>query len=286
LRLGDCCLMDWSNIDLLRGRISVTPMKTRHSSGMSVLIPIHRVLFSVLAETPEEKRQGEVIPGIAKEYRRGPTGVCHRVNTLFESCGIKTIYKAEGEKRGRTDVGFHSLRHTFVSMAANSGAPLDLVRRIVGHTSANMTDVYFHVSDNALRDTVGMLPDVTGGAFGDIAALPAPVDVTPAETSGSVGSDPSPARAVDITPAEIVPVVPAVASDDCPLDVKRVRDAVRKMDLINRLKIALATIDGLSAGEMEHIVTRLRGKHRNKKMAERANSPIRHRSNNSQNKEA
>ena len=97
------------------------------------------------------------------------------IRDIFESCGIQTRVKDPGKKRNSTEVGFHSLRHTFVSLAANAGAPFALVQSIVGHSTAEMTRHYFHENDDALKTTVDTLPDVTG--LSPAGLLPAPAQI-------------------------------------------------------------------------------------------------------------
>ena len=82
---------------------------------------------------------------------------------MFAAAGIETQSKKEGE-RAKVDVGFHSLRHTFVSLSANAGAPLAIVQAIVGHSNPAMTRHYFHEQESALTTAVAALPDVTGEA--------------------------------------------------------------------------------------------------------------------------
>ena len=60
----------------------------------------------------------------------------------------------------RVDVGFQSLRHTFVSISANAGVPLVIVQAIVGHSNPAMTAHYYHKDDNALRSATAAIPDV------------------------------------------------------------------------------------------------------------------------------
>ena len=94
-------------------------------------------------------------------YGREPSMVTNRVQKIFRECGIKTqVEQGEGRK-ALTDVGFHSLRHTFVSLSANAGAPLAIVQAIVGHSNPAMTRHYFHEQEGALVSAVAALPDVT-----------------------------------------------------------------------------------------------------------------------------
>ena len=162
LRLGDCALMEWGSVDLVRKLVSVVPIKTARRTGKRVVIPLHETLAGMLDAVPSGKRKGYVLPGVAKDYARDSALVVNRIQALFEGCGIKTGHADEKTGRAVVDVGFHSLRHTFVSLSANAGAPLAVVQSIVGHGSPAMTRHYFHESENALRRVVSALPNVAG----------------------------------------------------------------------------------------------------------------------------
>ena len=166
LRLGDCVNLDWGAVDLVRGFIQWTPHKTK-KHGTIVRIPLFPALVSILAETPARRRKGPILPKLAEEYGRSRRYTSERVQRVFAKAGIATQGdtgranpKHKGTTRKAVEVGFHSLRHTFVSLCANAGVPLHIVQAIVGHTQAAMTTHYFHVSDDALRGAVKVLPDV------------------------------------------------------------------------------------------------------------------------------
>ncbi len=191
LRLGDCVNLSWGAVDLLRGFIQCKPHKTK-KHGTVVRIPLFPALARILAETPAKKRRGLVLPGLAAEYggtvetdedgnevrKPGhPQYTAERVRKAFEAAGIETHGdtgranpKNTDTTRKAVEVGFHSLRHTFVSLCANAGVPLHIVQAIVGHTNVAMTGHYFHVSDDALSGAVSVLPDVFRSPA---AALPA-----------------------------------------------------------------------------------------------------------------
>jgi len=169
LRLGDCACLEWGAIDLVRGFIQLIPRKTE-KHGTRVKIPISPVLARILEATPAGRRRGPVLPGIRAEYLRDANAFSAKIQGVFKAAGIKTQARI-GLKRAAVEVGFHSLRHTFVSISANAGIPLAVVQSIVGHTNPHMTEHYFHVADHSLRAAADSLPDVTGGRL----ALPASV---------------------------------------------------------------------------------------------------------------
>lgn len=174
LRLGDCATLNWSECDLVRGVIRRIPNKSSRRSAKPVLVPIHRDLAAVLAETPEVERRGYVLPELAKIYQRDSAALTKRIQKHFEACGVRT--QAEGTgfviqkdakgkkkkvftgKRAVVEVGFHSLRHTFVSLCREAGAPLSVVEAIVGHASPAMTRHYTHTGEEAARSAIALLP--------------------------------------------------------------------------------------------------------------------------------
>ena len=168
LRLGDCINLDWGAVDLVRGFVQWKPHKTK-KHGTMVRIPLFPALAAILSETPAKERTGAILPHLSATYGRY---TCERVRKAFMAAGIQTRGET-GRKRKAVEVGFHSLRHTFVSLCANAGVPLHVVQAIVGHSNASMTQHYFHVSDEALRGAVKVLPDVFTPA-----ALPAPGGAT------------------------------------------------------------------------------------------------------------
>jgi len=182
LRLGDCALLEWGAIDLARNRIMTIPRKTaRHANGKPVVIPLHPTLAALLAEIPPDARTGYLLPDLAAMYEHDSGMISNRIQAVFTRAGIRTQTTADGE-RARVDVGFHSLRHTFVSLSANAGAPLAVVQAIVGHSNPAMTRHYFHESETALQSAVAALPsislDCTESAENAPYALPAPVAAT------------------------------------------------------------------------------------------------------------
>jgi integrase len=174
LRLGDCATLNWSECDLVRGLIRRIPNKTARRTPKPVLVPIHGALAAILKETPEDARRGYVLPELAVMYQKDSAALTKRIQKHLKACGVRT--QAEGTgfvmkkcedgtekktftgKRAVVEVGFHSLRHTFVSLCREAGAPLSVVESIVGHSSPAMTRHYTHTGEAAARSAIAMLP--------------------------------------------------------------------------------------------------------------------------------
>ena len=170
LRLGDCATLPWMRVDLDAGFIRTVPRKTA-AHGTLVKVPIHPDLAALLAAVPPRDRRGPVLPECAALYERDASLLSRRISAVFRAAGIETQtggmdngrpHDGQDGRRARVDVGFHSLRHTYVSLCANAGVPLALVQSIVGHTSPAMTQHYFHADDDALRRAAAALPSLSG----------------------------------------------------------------------------------------------------------------------------
>lgn len=174
-RLGDCALLEWGQVDLIRRHIALIPRKTARKTGRTVIVPIHANLLKMLLEFPQAARVGYVMPQCAETYLKQAGALSDRFIRVFKAAGIETATDGEDGHRKRALVSFHSLRHTFVSLAANAGVPLAVVQSIVGHSTVDMTRHYFHESEAALNSAVAALPCVTsgepvGGAGGGMSA--------------------------------------------------------------------------------------------------------------------
>ena len=156
LRLGDCCRLDWSSVNLVQGIIQLVPQKTKRHHQRLVTIPVHPALGVALAS--ELASTGPVLPGIAEMYGRARWQVSHALSRIFKAANIVTSVRLEGRHRRTPEATFHSLRHTFVSFAANAGVPLHIVQSIVGHESTAMTRHYYHENLTALKSAVAAIP--------------------------------------------------------------------------------------------------------------------------------
>jgi len=171
LRLGDCATLRWGEVDLHRLQIKRVPNKIARRCSHPVTIPIHPVLAQILADIPANERDKVyVLPKTASVYN-GPARsmVTGSIQKHFQDCGIETHLPRETGQRPIFSVGFHSLRHTLVSMMREANAPLSVVENLVGHHSVDMTRHYTHTSELAASNAVALLPAVTG----DMAAKPA-----------------------------------------------------------------------------------------------------------------
>ncbi|NLX12514.1 MAG: tyrosine-type recombinase/integrase [Phycisphaerales bacterium] len=78
---------------------------------------------------------------------------------FLEDCGIVTS-EPGGPHRRKVIVrkGFHSLRHSFVSLCAANRVPQVAIQELVGHGSPAMTALYSHADFEQKKDAINGLP--------------------------------------------------------------------------------------------------------------------------------
>ena len=147
LRLGDAATLKWSEVDFENSLISRLPNKTR-KLRKNVEIPLLGELRGELERVHAGQNNGEiyVLPEIAGKYLSSAISVSAMVQAFFTKAGIETRTEREGAVRKSTVYGFHSFRHSFVSICAASGIPMNVVMELVGHRSVMVHEIYQHAS--------------------------------------------------------------------------------------------------------------------------------------------
>ena len=163
LRLHDAVELNWRDVDMARGVLTVRPFKTASRTGKSLVIPMFPALRAILEETPPARRLGDVMPDLAARYRKDPPAVSKLVSGHFRQCGLAVHQEGTGKGTGRRAVvaySYHSLRHSFVSLAAAANVPLAVVQELAGHGSPAIQRHYLHLGEDATRAGIAALPDV------------------------------------------------------------------------------------------------------------------------------
>jgi hypothetical protein len=84
----------------------------------------------------------------------------------LEACGILTVKPGTGGDTGNRAVvlkGFHSFRHSYVSLNAAAGTPQATMQKLVGHGSPAMTLHYLTPTDSMVLQAADALPALLEG---------------------------------------------------------------------------------------------------------------------------
>jgi Site-specific recombinase XerD len=161
-RLGDLARLTWRAVNLETGEIAFTARKT----GRRIVLPLVQPLSDYLsALAANDNPDAFIFPNAAAHKRTSRLSNEFRdilVDAgLVEARDYKTTKKGRSHAREASEISFHSLRHSAVTMLKASGLSDVFAREIVGHECAAISRQYTHLSTDDLRGAMQRLPDVT-----------------------------------------------------------------------------------------------------------------------------
>jgi integrase len=166
-RLGDLAVLTWQNIDVERNEVHYTSRKT----GRTVIVPLANALRAHVERLPagDDPKQ----PLHPRAYRvvanEGRTGTLSRqFGELMAVAGLIAPRPHEAQKSGKgrnarrnvSEISFHALRHTAVSLLKSAGVSDAIARDLAGHESAEVSRLYTHIDESAKRSAVNKLPEI------------------------------------------------------------------------------------------------------------------------------
>lgn len=134
-RRSELLELDWSNVDLGRGRI--TFVKTKNGENRSIRLTARA---KAILEELGPKETGPVFTYGGKAIR-----------------DVKTAFDYARAKAGLDDVRFHDLRHTFASRLVQQGVSLYEVMHLTGHKSVSMVQRYAHLAPDFQESAIAAL---------------------------------------------------------------------------------------------------------------------------------
>jgi integrase len=161
-RLGDLAKLTWRAVNLDTGEIAFTARKT----GRRIVLPLVQPLIDYLSALPAgDNPNAYIFPNSATHKRTA--SLSNQFRDILVDAGLVEPRGHEATKKGRSqarepsEISFHSLRHSAVTMLKASGLSDFIAREIVGHESSAVSRQYTHLSTDDLRTAMQRLPDVT-----------------------------------------------------------------------------------------------------------------------------
>jgi integrase len=146
MREGNICMLEPKDIMFELNLISIENRKTKTSSVIPIMPPLREYL-----ETLTIKGQ-YVFPELSTQYQKDATKISKDIKKVLSSLEINATREIEGRTRKASTKDAHSLRHTFVYLAAMHNVPLPIVQSILGHMSPEMTKMYMdHAGGDASK---------------------------------------------------------------------------------------------------------------------------------------
>jgi integrase len=165
-RLGDLAKLTWRAVDLDTGEVAFSTRKT----GRRIVLPMVQPLADYLASLPASDNPNAFIFPRAASAKR-TASLSNQFRDILVAAGLveprprghKSTGKGRDQAREASEISFHSLRHSAVTMLKAAGVSDFMAREIVGHESAAVSRQYTHLTADDKRAAMQRLPDVTDG---------------------------------------------------------------------------------------------------------------------------
>src|SRR4030095_5690513 len=164
MRLHDAANLTWQNVDLAIRTLTFRDEKTssRKSRGKrDTLVFLHDDLISYLEALPtNDDPQAPLFPSLFGKPSGSHGGLSNSFNRFMANAGIRAPLGKEKSGKGRRfrALGFHSLRHTFISKLANAEISPDVRKEITGHSSDEIHRRYVHLELGKQRRAIMNIP--------------------------------------------------------------------------------------------------------------------------------
>jgi integrase len=165
-RLGDLARLTWRAIDLDTGEVAFSTRKT----GRRIVLPLVQPLADYLSSLAAvDNPNAFIFPRAASAKRTA--SLSNQFRDILVAAGLveprprghKSTGKGRNQAREASEISFHSLRHSAVTMLKAAGVSDFMAREIVGHESAAVSRQYTHLTTDHKRAAMRRLPDVTNG---------------------------------------------------------------------------------------------------------------------------
>ena len=163
-RLGDLSRLTWRAVNLENSEIAFTARKT----GRRVVLPLVQPLADYLASLPAgDDANAFIFPNAASAKRT--SSLSNQFREILVEVGLvaplthghRSTGKGRTGTRKASEISFHSLRHSAVTMLKAAGVSDFMARELIGHDSAAVSRQYTHLTTDDKRAAMQRLPDVT-----------------------------------------------------------------------------------------------------------------------------
>ena len=144
MRMGEVFSLNWNDIDLEHGNISIKDPKSGKSRNAYITAPLKRMFQRIKANTSKAR-------GLVFRDKKG--NKIREISNVFDRAVEKLGFNKDVTDR-RDKVVAHTLRHTFASWLAMQGEPIITIQKLMGHSNLEMTLRYAHLSPSHERDAV------------------------------------------------------------------------------------------------------------------------------------
>ena len=178
LRLGELLGLQWKDIDLDKGILSVRQTLNRlknyddsNDKKTSIVIgdtktlkskrqiPLHEIMVDELKKFRTLQKQEKLRAG--ELYENTNFIIVNELGRNIEPRTYQDLFYKLIRKAGIDDANFHCLRHTFATRALECGVAAKTVSELLGHSNISTTlDLYSHVSHDLKKESIDKMADL------------------------------------------------------------------------------------------------------------------------------
>ncbi|WP_322751053.1 MULTISPECIES: site-specific integrase [unclassified Frankia] len=168
LRRGELLGLQWSDIDMTRGTLTVNQTLQRIGGALRLVPPKTETsertlpLLGIVTDALEQHRKAQDAERMAAGERWQESGhiFTTKIGTVIEPGNLRRTWEPLRRAAGLDGVVFHGLRHTCVTLLLDLGVPPHTVRDIAGHSAIEVTmTIYAHSSMAEKRAALRKLDD-------------------------------------------------------------------------------------------------------------------------------
>lgn len=157
MRPGEAFGLPWKNVDLKKGQVLVRQALTRQPGGIVMsqgktgkkgwrTIQLPAPVITALLD--HQSRQGKERVAAGDAWEDHELVFCTPIGTPLDPDNHRKIFATVTKRAGIGKWHPHELRHSATSIMLAQGVPIEVVSKILGHTSIRITaDVYGHILD-------------------------------------------------------------------------------------------------------------------------------------------
>lgn len=175
-------VIDWRKLKT-RERARIRFLEHEEAQRLMAELPVHirAVVLFILTTglrkaeafqlTWDKVRTGSVLVVVKGGYERevllSPEAALVLAETprdsryVFDTTNWRKHFEAARKRADVADIRWHDLRHTLATWLGRSGAPLEVIRDQLGHSSISVTQKYRHVVSSEVRDSLQRLPTLS-----------------------------------------------------------------------------------------------------------------------------
>lgn len=144
-------------VDLKRRLIALTKTKSNRTRHVPISDALAAVLKDALACSDGEQ------PHVFMSRRKVP----------YTPDGVSSFFRKLVKRAGIEDFHLHDLRHDFATQVRRHGAGLDVVAKLLGHSTLAMSQRYAHLGDDTMRSAVEAIAPALPPAVSETPKKPA-----------------------------------------------------------------------------------------------------------------